>query len=61
MIKLRRQVDEILGCATKHKPVILQNESHPYLHDKDLRDFCRENGIVFQVLFEELNNLSARM
>ena len=45
----RRQVDEILQNAAKYKPVILQNESHPYLHDKDLRDFCAQNGIVFQV------------
>jgi len=44
----RRQVDEILQNAAKYKPVILQNESHPYLHDKDLRDFCAQNGIVFQ-------------
>ena len=33
----------------KHQPAILQNESHPHLQEKDLRDFCRINKIVFQV------------
>jgi len=43
----RRQVQEILTCAKKHLPCVLQNESHPYLHEKDLRDFCRINNVVF--------------
>jgi hypothetical protein len=38
------------GSAKKHRPSVLQNESHPYLHEKDLRDFCAIHGIVFQVL-----------
>ena len=33
----------------KHQPAILQNESHPHLQEKDLRDFCRIHKIVFQV------------
>ena len=45
----RTQVREILTNAKKHLPAVLQNESHPYLQEKDLRDFCRINGIVFQV------------
>ena len=50
MLKLsRRQVEEIMNCASKHAPAVLQNESHPYLHEKDLRDYCRLNKIVFQV------------
>merc|ERR1711963_789863 len=32
-----------------HWPMaVLQNESHPYLQEKDLRDFCKINGIIFQ-------------
>ena len=46
----RRQVNEILQIpGLKHHPAVLQNESHPYLHEKDLRDFCRINKIIFQV------------
>merc|ERR1712113_82439 len=44
----KRQVEEILLNAKKHKPAVLQNESHPYLHEKDLRDYCRLRGIAFQ-------------
>ncbi len=43
------QVMEIVSCARRHLPSTLQNESHPYLQEKDLRDLCRINGIVFQV------------
>merc|ERR1712228_315183 len=44
----KRQVEEILLTAKKYKPAVLQNESHPYLHEKDLRDYCKIHGIVFQ-------------
>eukprot|EP00667_Euglena_gracilis_P013041 EG_transcript_13428 len=44
----RRQIREILEVAKKHRPVILQNEGHPYLQQKDLLDYCRREGIVFQ-------------
>lgn len=30
-----------LQVAKKHRPVILQNEGHPYLQQKDLLDYCR--------------------
>ena len=43
-----RQTKEIMDKARKHFPSVLQNESHPYLQEKDLRDFCRINKIVFQ-------------
>ena len=43
------QVEEVLKNAKKYTPAVLQNESHPYLHEKDLRDFCRTHNIVFQV------------
>jgi len=43
------QIQEILHIpGAKYKPAVLQNESHPYLHEKDLRDFCRINGVAFQ-------------
>ena len=46
----RSQISEILKIpGLKHRPAVLQNESHPYLHEKDLRDYCRINNIVFQV------------
>jgi len=45
----KSQVAEILSIpGIKHKPAVLQNESHPYLQEKDLRDFCRLSGIAFQ-------------
>jgi len=44
----RRQVEEVLGAAQKHLPAVLQNESHPYLHERDLRTFCSINNIAFQ-------------
>ena len=49
----RRQIKEVIDCAKKHFPAVLQNESHPYLQERDLRDFCRVNGIVFQVVIGE--------
>ena len=45
----RRQVEEVLLTAKKYKPAVLQNESHPYLHEKDLRDYCAIHNIAFQV------------
>jgi len=45
----KAQIVEILSIpGIKHRPAVLQNESHPYLQEKDLRDFCRVSGIVFQ-------------
>ena len=64
----RNQVQEILAIpGLKHRPAILQNESHPYLQEKDLRDFCRINNIIFQVTiyscihnaYKYLKNISA--
>eukprot|EP00095_Tigriopus_kingsejongensis_P011382 maker-scaffold68_size422247-snap-gene-0.14 protein:Tk11382 transcript:maker-scaffold68_size422247-snap-gene-0.14-mRNA-1 annotation:"unnamed protein product" len=42
------QVREVMMKTKKHYPVVLQNESHPYLQEKDLRDFCRIHKIAFQ-------------
>ena len=46
----RTQVQEVLNIpGLKYRPAVLQNESHPYLQEKDLRDFCSNHGIAFQV------------
>jgi len=42
-----QQIREVLDNC-KIRPVVLQNECHPYLQQKDLVDFCRINGITFQ-------------
>jgi len=45
----RTQVGEILAIpGLKHRPAVLQNESHVHLQEKDLRDYCRIHKIVFQ-------------
>lgn len=38
---------EIVSVA-RIKPAVVQVESHPYLPEWDLLDFCREHGIVIQ-------------
>jgi diketogulonate reductase-like aldo/keto reductase len=38
---------EIVAVA-RIKPAVIQVESHPYLPEWDLLDFCREHGIVVQ-------------
>jgi diketogulonate reductase-like aldo/keto reductase len=35
-------------AAARIKPAVLQVESHPYLPEWDLLDFCRKQGIVLQ-------------
>ena len=35
-------------AAARIKPAVVQVESHPYLPEWDLLDFCREHGIVIQ-------------
>lgn len=39
------KVREIVAAA-RIKPAVVQVESHPYLPEWDLLDFCREHGIV---------------
>jgi diketogulonate reductase-like aldo/keto reductase len=41
------QTQEIFE-AGRIKPAVVHVESHPYLPQWDLLDYCRENGIVFQ-------------
>jgi diketogulonate reductase-like aldo/keto reductase len=38
---------EIVAVA-RIKPAVVQVESHPYLPEWELLDFCREQGIVLQ-------------
>jgi diketogulonate reductase-like aldo/keto reductase len=40
------KLQEIVAAA-RVKPAVVQVESHPYLPEWDLLDFCREQGIVF--------------
>jgi diketogulonate reductase-like aldo/keto reductase len=41
------QLKEVVESA-RVKPAVLQVESHPYLPEWDLLDYCRRNGIVMQ-------------
>ena len=41
------QVQEIVKAA-KIKPAVVHVESHPYLPEWELLDYCKENGIVLQ-------------
>jgi diketogulonate reductase-like aldo/keto reductase len=41
------QVKEIFEAA-RVKPAVVQVESHPYLPQWDLLDYCRKNGLVLQ-------------
>ena len=41
------QVQEIFAAA-RVKPAVVHVESHPYLPQWDLLDYCRKNGIVLQ-------------
>ena len=42
-----QKLREIVAVA-RIKPAVVQVESHPYLPEWDLLDFCREQGIVLQ-------------
>ena len=41
------QLKEVFDSA-RVKPAVLQVESHPYLPEWDLLDYCKKNGIVMQ-------------
>lgn len=46
-----RQLIELLEhCQENHipRPVVVQNECHPYLPAREVRSICKENEIVFQ-------------
>merc|ERR550517_775259 len=46
-----RQLTELLAyCKNNHlpRPVVVQNECHPYLPAREVRAICRKNGIVFR-------------
>ena len=34
--------------AARIKPAVVQVESHPYLQQSDLLDYCKSHGIVLQ-------------
>ena len=37
-----------MSACSKTVPATIQNECHPYLHEKDLKDYCDQQGILFQ-------------
>lgn len=41
-----RQIDEVFACAAKHKPAVLQVESHPWLNQEALIAFAQAKGMV---------------
>jgi diketogulonate reductase-like aldo/keto reductase len=47
--------------AARIKPAVVQVESHPYLSEWDLLDFCREHGIVLQAFAALGHGLDPRM
>ncbi|MBS0560875.1 MAG: aldo/keto reductase [Proteobacteria bacterium] len=51
---------EIVATA-RIKPAVVQVESHPYLPEWDLLDFCRENGIVLLAFAALGHGLSPRL
>jgi diketogulonate reductase-like aldo/keto reductase len=53
-------VREIVAAA-RIKPAVVQVESHPYLPEWDLLDFCREHGIVLLAFAALGHGLSPRV
>lgn len=51
---------EIVAIA-RIKPAVVQVESHPYLPEWDLLDFCREQGIVLMAFAALGHNLNPRV
>jgi diketogulonate reductase-like aldo/keto reductase len=54
------QTKEIFDAA-RIKPAVVHVESHPYLPQWDLLDYCRKNGIVFQAFAALGHNSEPRL
>ena len=54
------KVREVVAAA-RIRPAVVQVESHPYLPEWDLLDFCREHGIVLLAFAALGHGLSPRM
>jgi diketogulonate reductase-like aldo/keto reductase len=55
-----QKVREVVAAA-RIKPAVVQVESHPYLPEWDLLDFCREHGIVLLAFAALGHGLSPRV
>lgn len=42
------QLREVIEGCKKYKPVVIQNEIHPYLQGKDMLDYCNSVGVLLQ-------------
>lgn len=47
--------------AARIKPAVLQVESHPYLPQSDLLDYCKSHGIVLQAFAPLGHNMNPRL
>src|SRR5205085_1997541 len=54
------KVQEMVGAATI-KPAVVHVESHPYLPEWELLDYCRANGIVLQAFAPLGHNSEPRL
>jgi diketogulonate reductase-like aldo/keto reductase len=54
-------IAEVMSAAARIKPAVVQVESHPYLPEWDLLDFCRQHGIVLLAFAALGHGLNPRM
>ncbi|MGA2227851.1 MAG: aldo/keto reductase, partial [Syntrophobacteraceae bacterium] len=47
--------------AARIKPAVLQVESHPYLQQSDLLDYCKSHGIVLQAFAPLGHNMTPKL
>ena len=56
-LEILREVSD----AARIKPAVLQVESHPYLQQTDLLDYCQSRGIVLQAFAALGHNMTPRL
>jgi diketogulonate reductase-like aldo/keto reductase len=55
------EVLQEVADAARIKPAVLQVESHPYLQQSDLLDYCKSHGIVLQAFAPLGHNMTPRL